>query len=101
MHFRKIEFDEGYAKNRKQHATKDSLAHLQTAVYVMAGGGFLGQSAACQPASFYIDARCGKLPYPKRAILQAVQALVIEAGVLGVDPNNLPPIARWHNCGVF
>jgi hypothetical protein len=79
----------------------DSIGAHQVAVYVMCGGGWLGESAARRPAGFYIDDRCGKLPYPRRSIMQAVDTLATIAKANGLDPNNLPEMPRFHNCGVF
>jgi hypothetical protein len=80
---------------------RDTIGAHQTAVFVMCGGGFLGRMAAEQPADFYIDDRCGKLPYPRRAIMQAVQALAIIAKANGLDPHKMPESPRFHACGVF
>lgn len=79
----------------------ETIPHMQVAVYVMCGGGFLGRMAAEQPADFYIDSRCGKLPYKTREIEQAVQVLIIAAGAHGLDPHNMPEMPRFHNMGVF
>jgi hypothetical protein len=79
----------------------ENIAALQTAVYVACGGGLLGEMAATQPADFYIDLRCGKLPYPKRAILQAVEVLATLATVAGLDPHHMPAHPRFHASGVF
>ena len=75
---------------------------LQTAVYVMCGGGFLGSSAARQPHGFYIDSRVGRLPYSKTKIMQAVVVLQLYIKVLRLNPNELPDFFMdAHNCGVF
>lgn len=74
---------------------------LQAAVYTMVGGGMLGQSAACSPESFYIDARVSKRPYPDKAILQAVHVLTMYARKLNLNPCDLPNIPSFHNCGIF
>ena len=79
----------------------DNLKAHQTAVFVMCGGGFLGESAAKQPADFYIDPRVGTLPFPKRKILQAVKCLAVLATAAGHNPHNLPDFPRFHNCGIF
>ena len=79
----------------------DSIPAMQVAVYVMCGGGFLGRMAAEQPADFYIDERCTKLPYGKREIIQAVQVLVIAAGAHGLNPHEMPAMPRFHNMGIF
>lgn len=74
---------------------------LQTAVYVMCGGGWLGCSAAESPATFYIDARCGRLPYSAEEIKQAVAVLIVIAEKAGLDPHKLPSRPTFHNCGIF
>jgi len=74
---------------------------MQIAVYVMCGGGFLGRMAAEQPADFYIDSRCGRLPYGRREIMQAVQVLVIAAVAHDFDPHHMPLMESFHNMGVF
>jgi hypothetical protein len=72
---------------------------MQVAVYVMIGGGMLGNFAATQPAQFYIDTRCGRLRYPKRTIYRAVRDLVLIAKAAGLDPNKLPQMPRFPNMG--
>ncbi len=67
----------------------------------MCGGGFLGRSAAEQPADFYIDDRIGKLPYGRREIVQAVKVLETMAKAWGFDPHHLPEMPAFHNMGVF
>jgi hypothetical protein len=79
----------------------DSIPGMQVAVFVMCGGGFLGRFAAEQPRDFYIDARTGKFPYSKTAILQAVEALATIAEVNGLDPRHLPSMPNFHNMGIF
>jgi hypothetical protein len=80
--------------------TKDIGPH-QVAVYVMCGGGFLGQFAARQPADFYIDSRVGRLPFGRREIGQAVAVLATIAEAKGLDPHHLPPMPDFHACGIF
>lgn len=77
------------------------IQSMQVALYVMCGGGLLGKSAAEQPGSFYIDERCGRLPYGRRAVKGAVRQLVALAKASGLDPNNLPPMPRFPNCEAF
>lgn len=79
----------------------NKMRNLQVAVYVMAGGGFIGSSAACQPHDFYIDARSGRLPYKNRLVLQAVKVLELHLKVLGIDRGNIPAVPQFHNCGAF
>ena len=73
---------------------------LQTAVFVMCGGGFLGRFATEQPADFYIDDRVSKLPYSRKVIKQAVAVLCAHAENEGLDTHNLS-FAGFHNCGTF
>lgn len=79
----------------------ETIPAMQVAVYVMCGGGFLGGMAAEQPIDFYIDNRVGKLPYPRREILQAVKTLVTIAKLNGLDPHHLPECPEFHNMGIF
>jgi hypothetical protein len=94
-------------KTFKPHGEKapqwgpQSIPAMQVAVYVMCGGSLLGRMAAEQPADFYIDSRCGRLPYGRREIMQAVQVLVLAAGANGLDPHNMPEMPRFHNMGVL
>lgn len=89
-------------KNDGRLTVMGEFLQLQTAVYVMCGGGHLGSFAASQPQDFYIDSRVGKLPYSKRAILQAVAVLNLYAEVLDLDKNKLPrDYMDAHNCGVW
>jgi hypothetical protein len=79
----------------------DTIPAMQTAIYAMCGGGFLGRFAAEQPGNFYIDTRVGKLPYSKKEIHQAVETLKTIAESNGLDPKHLPEIPRFHNMGIF
>ena len=79
----------------------DTIPAMQTAVYVMCGGGFLGRFAAEQPSDFYIDDRVGKLPYSRKQIMQAVETLVTIARANGIDPKRLPAMPNFHNMGIF
>ena len=78
-----------------------SVGAAQIAVYVMAGGGLIGKSAAEQPAGFYVDSRVSRRPYKLRDIYAAVRVLVRMAEAAGLDPRNLPPMPRFHNLSVF
>jgi hypothetical protein len=78
-----------------------NIPFMQTALYVMVGGGLLGRSAAEQPLKFYIDPRVSKRPYGKNDIMKAVKHLITEAKRHGMDPNNLPAIPNFHNMEVF
>ncbi len=79
----------------------ESIPAMQTAVYVMCGGGFLGRFAAEQPMDFYIDDRVGVLPYSREEIYQAVETLKTIAMANGVDPHRLPAMPAFHNMGIF
>ena len=96
---------EMYKLNQEEVAksdwNRDTIAHMQTAVFVMCGGGYLGNFAATQPAKFYIDDRVSRLPYGKKAIYQAVETLCTVATANGLDPNRLPERPQFHNCGIF
>jgi len=88
------ESDKFYSANRP-------IGVLQTVVYVMTGGGFLGRFAAEQPADFYIDDRVGRLPYRRKEIMQAVQVLAAIAEGRGLNPHKMPKMPDFHNCGIF
>ena len=88
-------------KVRESGWSKESIPAMQTAIYVMCGGGILGEMAAERPKEFYIDSRVGKLPYSKREIFQAVVTLISIAESNGMDASNLPPMPRFHNMGIF
>jgi len=79
----------------------ESVPHMQTAVFVMCGGGFLGSFAATQPGKFYIDGRVGSLPYTRKEIYQAIETLCTIAIANGLDPNRLPERPQFHNMGIF
>lgn len=76
------------------------LQAQQMFVFTMCGGGLLGRSAAEQPDEFYIDSRVGRLPYPKKEILQAVKVLAILAKVMGLH-KKLPQLPFFHASGVL
>lgn len=86
---------------RSGRHTKEELGALQVAVSVMCGGGPLGEFAATQPADFYIDSRCGRLPYNKREVMQAVSCLATLAKAAGMDPCHLPKPQSFHACGIW
>ena len=77
------------------------IGTLQTVVKVMCGGGYLGNFAARQPADFYIDDRCGRLPYRRKEIMQAVSVLTWTAEARGLNPRSLPEPPDFHGCGIF
>lgn len=93
----------GRLESQGREAVTSQMEQLRVAVFVMCGGGFLGSSAARQPASFYIDARCGRRPYSNTQVRQAVTTLAAYAKVLGLNPNDLGATnpVTFHNCGVF
>ena len=62
---------------------------MQVAVYVMCGGGILGNFAATKPADFYIDARVTRRPFRGFEIEQAVASLAEQASCDGLDSHNL------------
>lgn len=92
---------EGVAESIPFYADLRDLGTLQTVVRIMCGGGPLGWMAATQPSEFYIDSRVGRLPYPRKAILQAVMVLQLTATAKGLDPKRLPDPPDFHNCGIF
>jgi hypothetical protein len=79
----------------------ESIPFMQVAIYVMVGGGFLGRSAAEQPADFYLDERLKPGPYKDKEILQAVATLATLATANGLDPHHLPAMPNFHNCGIW
>ena len=87
--------------NQKMVMAETTIPLLQTAVYVMCGGGMLGTFAAEQPGNFYIDTRVGRLPYPKKAIYQVVKTLCTHAIKFGLDPKRLSDRPLFPNCGIF
>ncbi len=89
------------AEQGTDFAVPESIAAHQVAVFVMCGAGMLGRLAAEYPADFYVDDRVARLPYTKREIKQAVDTLVTLARAAGMDPRQMPPMPRFHNCGIF
>jgi len=92
------------AQSERQAVAADrarEIGPLQVAVFVMAGGGFLGRMAAEQPADFYIDDRCEDLRYEAEEIEQAVEVLRITAQAQGLDPHKMPAMPEFHACGIF
>lgn len=77
------------------------IGTLQTVLFVMVGGGFLGASFAESPADAYIDSRVGKLPYSRKEIEQMRQILIAHAKYLKLDPHKLPPRADFHCGGIL
>lgn len=71
-------------------------------VYVMCGGGLIGNFAVTDPWSFYIDDRVGRLPYSRKAIYQSVEVIKIMAELLGYKSGSMPYLdLNFHNCGVI
>jgi len=83
----------------KEHPER--IGALQVAVYTMCGGGRLGCFAAEQPADFYIDDRCGRLPYRRKEIMRATEVLATFAQAAGMDPRNMPMMPDFHGCGIW
>lgn len=79
----------------------ETIGAHQVALYVMAGGGFLGRFAAEQPADFYIDDRVGRLPYSRDEITQATATLATIAEAHGLNPHDLPKMPTFHNFGIL
>lgn len=65
---------------------------LQTALYVMCGGGTIGARAAQHPATFRIRPGTKALPYSHKRIYQMAAILIDTANALGFDPTALPPL---------
>lgn len=82
-------------------AKPETIAACRVAVYTMIGGGMLGQSAANDPWTFYIDTRVGKLPYSKRDIMHAVRDLATLCDAAGLTSVTMPPMPNFPNLGVF
>ncbi len=51
------------------------IPSIQAEIYVMCGMGYLGSFGATQPTDFYIDTRCGRLPYNKTDIKSIARIL--------------------------
>ena len=82
---------------------RKSLLALQVQAFVMAGGGFIGNSAATKPGSFYIDDRsAGNRPYSDEAVYRFIEEKFVPAvKAMNLDPENLPSLPKFHNCGIF
>lgn len=80
----------------------DTVAMAQVRAYALCLGGFLGHSAACQPADFGLDDRTGFTRAERGRIDAAVAHLLRLAARDRLDPRNLPDLpADFHNMGVF
>lgn len=77
----------------------EEMKHVQTTLYIMCGGGWLGDTAAHHPDVFHIDGRSGALPYSKADIFQVLAVFKVYLRVLGYEkpPRRVMP----HSCGVF
>lgn len=73
----------------------------QIAVYIMLGGGMIGEFATQKPADFYLDERAPNPPYHIAKIQQAIRVLIAIAEAHGLDPHDLPTMPRLHNSGIF
>lgn len=85
----------------KDKASKFDIGAMQVAMFVMCGGGRVGQLFAETPKSAAIDPRRGKLPFKVKEIYQFRDVLVQMAVEYGLDPNNLPRMPYFHAAGVF
>jgi hypothetical protein len=92
-------FEEEFSLDREKFLSQ--VEAFQVAVYTMIGGGGLGSLAVRNPANFYIDGRIGRLPYPRREILQAIEVLKIMAEVAGLNPKAMPRMPCFHHAGIF
>lgn len=94
-HFSRIEES---LRNRLSYGERDKLLiecfQLQMVIFVMIGGGMLGESAARQPENFDFDDRTSPI-YPKKSILQVVEIILIYAKVLNLNPNRLDPMPQF------
>jgi len=78
-----------------------TLGTLQTIMFVASGGGFIGKSFAERPTIAYRDTRAGRAPYKAKEIENIRLTLIAFAEAKGYNPNDLPPMPDFHNCGVF
>jgi len=80
-----------------------AVERQQAVVYARIGPdfGFLPRFATQQPADFYIDDRCGRTLYPRRAVYAAVEKLRDLAEQAGIDPHKVPSVPDFHNCGAW
>lgn len=97
---RKLDHDK-VRESIREYWMGEDIGALQVAIYVACGGRWIGREHAERPAEAYIDARVGKLPYSRREIENMRIVLISMAEARGLDPNNLPAMPRFHNCGVF
>lgn len=94
-----ITIDFSFDKLEKKPTIKQ-LEFLQVMLYVMVGGGMLGNFAMRQPADFYIDLRVGRLPYSKSDIFRAIETLKAMADFLKLDASHLPEL-DFYGAWVF
>ena len=76
------------------------LGTLQTAIYVAAGGGFVGKMYAENPADAYVDDRVST-PYSENQLENMRLVLVEFAKDKGLDPHKLPAMLDFHHCGIW
>ena len=90
-----------WVNNLTKAEAKRLLPYAQVAIYVMAGGSFVGRQYAEQPEHAYVDSRIPKRPYRLSQLEIARAHLVAIAKRAGYDPNNLPATPNFGNMGVF
>ena len=81
--------------------TLEEFRTLQVAMYVMVGGGLLGQMYAESPADAYLDPRAGRRPYREDEIETVRQILLACCHALGLDPQHAPRMPELKGCWVF
>ena len=78
-----------YFEGRERKDLLAELSRVQIALYIMCGGGFIGDFAVRQPDEFYVDDR-GKTPYSVPDILKALVFYSAFLKELGIDKNDIP-----------
>ena len=103
MYYRKLDEDDvrECAQCTEPVFRAEVIRSAQITVYVMCGGGMLGRQAAQQPADFSIDDRVSRMPYSRRAILQAVMVLRLMAEAHGLNAHDMPKMPLMHEAGIF
>lgn len=97
---RRLTEDEILAQARYLH--REDIPALQSLIYAMIGGGTLARVAIANPRDFYLDSRAGKLPYTRRAILQAVRVLAAVYDLHHIGPEEADTCrVRLPNLGIF
>lgn len=100
MAVRKLDIEQVKTALESGFADAD-IGALQAVIYTACGGGWLGNIYAHSPGIATIDSSYGKRPYSRKEIDNMRQVLVAMAEQRGLDPNNLPEMPKFHNCGVF